>query len=134
MGEIAYRNHKMAKITSHCNYTGVLKDILQKLETASIELLQIESRVNNKRKNGEETIDFWISYVEPNDPVQYDMLVRELNKMSVNISEVAAPRVNGFPVCFDDIDNMDVIKLESEIKDHSDPMYTDMEYRERRKF
>ena len=97
-------------------------------------MLHIESKVNNRRADAMESIDFWLSYTEPKDPARYESLVQNLNKMNVNISDVPAPRVPGFPMSLKDIDEMKQIKLESETVDPEDPMYTDMEYRERRKF
>jgi hypothetical protein len=131
---IHYRGSKCAKITCHSNYQGILKNILQKISDAEIELLYIESKVNNRCADARESIDFWCSYTEPKDPARYDTLVHHLNAMNVNISDVPPPRVPAFPMDLNDLDDMQQIKLESETVDPEDPMYIDMEYRERRKF
>ena len=132
--EIAFIEYKPVKITAYNNCPGVLRTVCDKFLESNINLVSIESKVRNKRSEGVEAIDFYVTYEEPNDVNEFQDLVFALNKLEIIISPLPLPRCHRFPIQLSDLDNMKLETMVTEIIDPNDPYHADKEYIDRRAF
>lgn len=82
--------------------------------------------------NGHSSIHFNISYDEGENPNTIRDIVYSLNRMGVNFQHTQHPIVPSFPMKISELDTMKMIKLESEVVDPTNPLYTDKAYLKRR--
>lgn len=132
--EILFRELISAKITCYNNKTGLLSSIIKNFADHEINLISIQSHIQNKRADAEEAIDFHITYVQPVDINRLHDTIFELNQFGGNLSHLPIPSCNSFPVHLTDLDELEMIKHESEVVNEEDPIYTDKEYKKRRTY
>ena len=132
--QIVFPEHKPAKITVYNSNVGILQDILGLFNKYNINMISIESKIRNKRSEGIEAVDFYVTYDDPVEQYHFNDLIFELNKREINMYPLPIPRCPGFPIHISDLDNMQLVKLESEVVNPDDPLYSDKEYAVRRKY